>query len=218
MSTKTITAPHKGPQEKGQTESEKALNATEMLFNGWSIHSHLRNSNSIARLKQVLLEVIKTDKKNKVGCRSPMQGDVQLLNGFNFNQAVPLGSIINFPMKPKFDLKKKEVTLLFPNICPGFNFYFPEGANYFQITTQFSAIDLDGMRMETCYYSSPLLPCYIHNTGTLEYPLKIKEGFESQIFALNMSVEYYNEDELGIISSLKKGKYDACEILRVLKT
>jgi hypothetical protein len=218
MSTKTITAPHKGSQEKGQTETAKAVTATEMLFNGWGIHSHLRNSNSITRLKQVLMEVTKTDKKNKVGCRSPMSGDVRLLNGFNFNQAVPLGSIINFPIKPKFDLKNKEVMLSFPNICPGFNFYFPEGSNYFQITTQFSALDLDRMRMETCYHSSPLIPCFIHNTGPLEYPLKIKEGFDSEIFSLNMSIEFYTEDELGIISSLKKGKYDACEILRVLKT
>lgn len=95
-----------------------------------------------ARLGKKAWEVVKSDKHDH-GNRCIMNGDVTLLNHFEFNKNTDLRNILKTPFTSAMDRKTGRMTLHVPSFNPANELQSPAGATHFRLISCVAEIQFD---------------------------------------------------------------------------
>lgn len=99
------------------------------------------DSRVTSRLTQLMVKVIKADETSARGERNVLDGELELLNGFEFNKNSSLNATMYAPFIPGIDRASGIATVEVPAFVPNDSIIAPQGASHFKLVSAAAEID-----------------------------------------------------------------------------
>lgn len=96
-----------------------------------------------SRITQFMVRILKTDPINDYGERKVTEGDLTLLNGFEFNTAVPFGQALKLPFTYGISRVTGQVAIDMPALLPAIDIAAPENTTHFNFFAVAAAVDFE---------------------------------------------------------------------------
>lgn len=98
---------------------------------------------TVQRLTQKMVKVLQADTINRRGLRTVTQGDLSLLNGFDFNIHAKLDNIIQTGIEVGFDRVAGVASLHLNTYLPKSGIKAPDGATHYKVSLGVAALDFN---------------------------------------------------------------------------
>ena len=186
------------PKNVKQTEATKvsakefglASSAAKVLRRIFAGPSHSADGKMIRRLIQTVLKAIREGQKGENGLRDLHQGDLSLLEGFQFNSNSPLESVLE--VKPEVVLSDGgAVSVNLPAIDKG-QLFFPKYS--FSCTLRLLVVEVN-FKKETYQYLDHRDIRIKEGEGTTELLWEVEEKAEAgSMVMVSLSLHYFSHD------------------------
>jgi hypothetical protein len=195
-------------------EFGRAGKAGKMLRSAFrSLLQNTSDSGVTARLTKEFMRVIQTDSTSIRGERNVIDGESELLQGFDFNEAGKLGTTLFAPFTATIDRAAGTLGVDIPPFIPSMMIGYPAGATHFKITAAGAAIDFEGQSFEQQVTDSTILPLEEKATAALNLVNSVTINSLHPLFVL-LGIEFYQEVN-GNQYPLKNGAFNALQIVKV---
>ncbi len=167
----------------------------------------------VSRLTTDLLKVVKTDAVNERGLRTVQDGDMSLLNGFEFNINGKLGATIFTPFVNAFARGTGESVLIISAFAPAIRIAAPSGTTHFKIVMGIAELDFAN---ETSAFESDetaILPYDSADTADINLAAVTTVNSTHPVIQV-LGIEFYQEVN-GQMYPLKNGAYNALAVVKV---
>lgn len=182
-----------------------------------AFRSYLQNasdSRMVSRLTKQLIAVIQADATSTRGQRNVLDGELEMLEGFEFNIDGKISSTIYTAFTATIDRVTGAARVNIPSFSPANAIAAPEGATHFKLISAGASIDFENGVIEAVTSESaeiaiapaaiPAVDLLNQLTANSTHPLFLVLGIE---FFQNLNRVSY---------PLKNGRYNALAIVRVL--
>ncbi len=142
------------------------------------------------RLGAELLKVIQADTTNLRGERTVTAGDLSLLQGFEFNKAVGLESVVTMPYTVVFTRSSGDAVVNIPAFVPKNEIAQVEGATHFRLVAGLAAVDFANQSYEVDVAESADLVYDANTQPSAPILLTISADSPHPVFMV-FGVEYY---------------------------
>lgn len=181
-----------------------------------SIRSLLLNtadSRMIARLTREMMKVIQADAVNERGQRNVLDGETELLQGFEFNANSKLGTVFFAPFTQSLNRTSGVLDIVIPPFVPAIMIAAPSGATHYKLVS--AGVELN---FETEQFTAALsnqTAAVIDSTPTAALTLTHTVTANStRPLMLVLGIEFYQEVN-GQLYSLKNGAFNALAVVAV---
>lgn len=181
-----------------------------------SLKALLQNASDgkmVSRLTREMVKVIQADATNPRGLRNVIDGEAELLQGFEFNINGKLGTTLYAPYTPEIDRVAGTLQVTIPAFVPVNMLGVPGGTTHFRINTAGVEIDFEQKQYTVETNSSAILPWNNVNTALLTLTNTVTANSTHPLF-LAMGVEFYQEVN-GTMYSLKNGAFNPLALVAV---
>lgn len=165
------------------------------------------------RLTKEALIIIKTDPVNDRGLRVVSQGDISILDKFEFNIGGKLASLLFTPYTPSIDRVSGDVSVTIPDFVPVNNIVAPSGTTHFKLIVGGAEIDFDAETFVFDSDTTAILPWDAATVAALVLTANLTANSTLPIFQV-IGVEFYQEVN-GQMYSLKNGSYNALAVVGI---
>lgn len=200
-------------RENGQ-EFGRAGKAGKFLRN--AVRSLLQNasdSKMISRLTREMIRVIQADKVNVRGQRNVIDGEAELLNGFEFNINGKLQTTLHAPFTSVINRATGILTIDIPSFIPANMVTAPSGATHFRVNTAGVEIDFELGKSTAEVSISAELSLDQVSTAVLSHSHMVTPNSTHPLF-LFVGIEFFQEVN-GSMYPLKNGAFNALAIVEV---
>lgn len=200
-------------RENGE-EFGRAGKAGKLLRN--AIRAMLQNasdSRMVSRLTQKMVEVIQEDITNPRGQRNVIDGEAELLEGFEFNKNGKLGTALYAPYTGTIDRVAGTLTANIPAFVPINMIAAPGGTTHFKIVSAGAEIDFENETFVMDNQASAVLPWDATATAVINLANAVTANSTHPLF-LALGIEFYQEVN-GQMYPLKNGAYNALALVKV---
>lgn len=171
-----------------------------------------RGKRTPSRLTQELMRVIHTDSINVRGQRNVADGEVTLLQDFDFNNNAQLGSVLFAPYTATIDRASGAAAVNLPAFTPVNDIVAPAGATHFLVHAAAASVNFATETYKVVSDATAVLPL---EEAAAEQALEcnLDPASTDPLFLL-MGVEFYQEvnDQL---YALKNGGFNALTVVKV---
>lgn len=174
---------------------------------------NLNDSRMVSRLTKEMIKVVQMDAINPRGLRNVIDGEAELLIGFDFNSNGKLGNTIYAPWEKTLDRATGEAGVSFAPFVPDQMITAPGGTTHFKLTAAAMEIDFENESYVAPTGESAVLLWDSTLTAALDIPLQLTEGSTHPLF-LALGVEFYQQVN-GVNYPLKNGTYNALKLVDV---
>lgn len=195
-------------------EFGRAGKAGKILRN--AIRALLQNSSDsrmVSRLTSEMVKVIQEDATNPRGLRNVIDGEAELLEGFEFNINGKLGTTLYAPYNTTIDRVAGTLTADIPAFVPMNMIAAPGGATHFKIISAGVEVDFENETFVVDDNSSAILPLDTTATAVLNLANTVTANSTHPLF-LVLGIEFYQEVN-GQMYPLKNGAYNPLSIVKV---
>lgn len=175
---------------------------------------NLNDSRMVSRLTKEMIKVVQMDAINPRGLRNVIDGEAELLIGFDFNSNGKLGNTIYAPWEKTLDRATGEAGVSFAPFVPDQMITAPGGTTHFKLTAAAMEIDFENESYVAPTGESAVLPWDSTLTAALDIPLQLTEDSTHPLF-LALGVEFYQQVN-GVNYPLKNGTYNALKLVDVI--
>lgn len=196
-------------------EFGRAGKAGKVLRN--SIRQLLQNINDsrmVSRLTKEMVKVIQLDATNLRGERNVIDGEAELLIGFDFNSNAKLGNTVYAPWEKTLDRATGEASISFEPFVPANMIAAPGGTTHFKLTAAAMEIDFENETHLAPTGETAVLPWDVSMTAAIDIPLQFTEDSTHPLF-LALGVEFFQEVN-GQMYPLKNGTFNALKLIDVI--
>jgi hypothetical protein len=200
-------------RENGE-EFGRAGKAGKLLRN--SIRAMLQNasdSRMVSRLTQKMVEVIQEDATNPRGQRNVIDGEAELLEGFEFNITGKLGTTLYAPYTSTIDRVAGTLAVSIPAFVPLNMIAAPGGSTHFKIVSAGTEIDFENETFVVATSETAVLPWDTTATAVINLSNAVTANSTHPLF-LALGIEFYQEVN-GQMYPLKNGAYNALALVKV---
>lgn len=200
-------------RENGE-EFGRAGKAGKLLRN--SIRAMLQNasdSRMVSRLTQKMVEVIQEDATNPRGQRNVIDGEAELLEGFEFNITGKLGTTLYAPYTSTIDRVAGTLAVSIPGFVPLNMIAAPGGSTHFKIVSAGTEIDFENETFVVATSETAVLPWDTTATAVINLSNAVTANSTHPLF-LALGIEFYQEVN-GQMYPLKNGAYNALALVKV---
>jgi hypothetical protein len=200
-------------RENGE-EFGRAGKAGKLLRN--AIRAMLQNasdSRMVSRLTQKMVEVIQEDITNPRGQRNVIDGEAELLEGFEFNISGKLGTTLYAPFTATIDRVAGTLTANLPAFVPINMIAAPGGTTHFKIVSAGTEVDFENETFVMNNQASAVLPWNATATAVINLVNAVTANSTHPLF-LALGIEFYQEVN-GQMYPLKNGAYNALALVKV---
>lgn len=200
-------------RENGE-EFGRAGKAGKILRN--AIRALLQNasdSRMVSRLTQKMVEVIQEDATNPRGLRNVIDGEAELLAGFEFNKNGKLGTTLYAPYTGTIDRVAGTLTASIPSFVPINMIAAPGGTTHFKIVSAGAEVDFENETFVMDSQASAVLPWDATATAVINLANAVTANSTHPLF-LALGIEFYQEVN-GQMYPLKNGAYNALALVKV---
>ena len=199
------------------SEFGRAGNAGKVLRN--SIRVLLLKASDyrmVSRLTRDMVKVIQMDATNPRGQRNVIDGEAELLQGFEFNVNGKLGTTLFAPFAVTLDRVTGDAKAEIEGFTPEVSIAAPGGTTHFKILSGAMGIDFENQVFEAKLSESVIHPW----DGTAVAPLTLENNLTANsthpLFFV-LGIEFYQEVN-GEKYPLKNGAFNALQIVKVVGT
>jgi hypothetical protein len=178
-----------------------------------SLLQNTADSRMIARLTREMVKVIQEDTVNTRGMRNVIDGEAELLQGFEFNANAKLGTTLYAPYTLTVDRVAGQLNVNIPSFIPANMVAAPSGATHFKIISAGTAIDFENETYQVNTSTTGNLPWNTDATAVIELENAIPANSTHPLF-LVLGIEFYQEVN-GNMYPLKNGAFNALAIVKV---
>lgn len=167
----------------------------------------------VSRLLTQMMKVVKADLTSDRGLRNVLDGELTLLEGFEFNEAGKLGQTLFAPFQAIIDRANSLVTLNVPSFVPINAIASPAEATHYQILSAGGFIDFTTGTNGIVTKATEVLP--IDSDPTVAISHVMDGGADAtRPMLIVVGISFYQEVN-GKNYSLKNGAYNALSIVKV---
>lgn len=168
----------------------------------------------VSRLTQAMTKVIQADATNPRGLRNVIDGEAELLTGFEFNIGGKLGTTLFAPFVGTIDRVSGDIGLTLAPFVPATMIAAPAGTTHFKIISAGAAIDFEAEKFEVTTSETAVLPWDSTLTAPITQDNSVSANSTNPLF-LALGVEFYQEVN-GQMYPLKNGAYNPLSLVQVL--
>lgn len=166
-----------------------------------------------ALLTTEFMRVIKADETNPRGQRNVIDGEAELLQGFNFNINAPLNSTVYAPYTSAIDRAAGTLSISVPSFVPEQGIQAPAGSTHFKMVAMAAAINFEQEDYESNFQESAMLPWDATATTALNLNCTLTPGSAHPLF-LVMGIQFYQFVN-GTYYTLKDGGFNSLQVVKV---
>ena len=221
-------AREKGGIEKSRIESDPAFQRTrengaefgragkagKMLrtaLRGLLINS--ADGRMVGRLTQQMVKVIQADAVNERGLRNVIDGEAELLLGFEFNIRGKLGTTLYAPFVGAIDRVSGEITLDIAPFIPINMIAAPSGTTHYKIISGGAEIDFENETFVVQTAETAILPWNAVATVAVQHTNQVTAASTKPLF-LALGIEFYQEVNAQMYA-LKNGAFNPLALVNV---
>ena len=200
-------------RENGE-EFGRAGKAGKLLRN--AIRAMLQNasdSRMVSRLTAEMVKVIQEDVTNARGLRNVIDGEAELLEGFEFNISGKLGTTLYAPFTATIDRVAGTLTASIPAFVPLNMLAAPGGSTHFKIVSAGAEIDFENETFVMDAQATAVLPWDTTATAVINLVNTVTANSTHPLF-LALGIEFYQEVN-GQMYPLKNGSYNPLALVKV---
>lgn len=195
-------------------EFGRAGKAGKILRN--AIRALLQNasdSRMVSRLTTEMVKVIQEDVTNTRGLRNVIDGEAELLAGFEFNINGKLGTTLYAPYTSTIDRVAGTVVANIPAFVPANMIAAPGGTTHFKIISAGAEVDFENETFVADNQATGILPWDTNPTAVINLSNAVTANSTHPLF-LMLGIEFYQQVN-GQMYPLKNGAYNALAIADV---
>lgn len=195
-------------------EFGRAGKAGKLLRNAVrTLLQNAKDSRVTARLMKEMMKVIKADAVSTRGKRNVIDGEVELLEGFDFNSNAKLGTSLYAPYTHTIDRVAGTLTVAIPSIVPAERIVAPAGTTHFNIVSMGAEVDFENETFITDNKESGILPWDTTATAALNLANAVTANSTDPLFLL-LGIQFFQQVN-GVYYPLKDGGFNALSLVKV---
>jgi hypothetical protein len=218
----------KGGIEKSRIESDPAFQRTRENGSefgragkaGKMLRTALRallinsaDGRMVSRLTQKMVKVIQADLVNERGLRNVIDGEAELLLGFEFNIRGKLGTTMYAPYVAAIDRVSGEITVDIAPFVPANMVVAPSGTTHYKIISGGAEIDFENEVFTVDTSETAILPWDATLTVAIAQTNQVTAASTKPLF-LALGIEFYQEVN-GAMYPLKNGAFNPLALVKV---
>lgn len=166
------------------------------------------------RLTQQMMRVIQLDKTSERGQRNVIDGETELLQGFDFNENASFKQCFFAPYEVQLERDNGTAQVEIESFVPTDKIVYPEGATHFKIVSAATAVDFEADYFISIVKDSGLLDLKAENIPPITLNNQLPNGLTHPLFYV-LGVNFYQEvnDKM---YPLNNGSYNALNIVKVI--
>ncbi|MFN3754303.1 hypothetical protein [Flavobacterium sp.] len=166
-----------------------------------------------SRLHKAMYKVIQADMTSERGLRNVIDGEAELLLGFEFNIRGKLGTSFYAPYTTAIDRVSGEMTVDIPSFVPVNMIAAPTGTTHYKIISAGTEIDFEAETFIEQHSETAILPWDAVATVAIAQTNQVTAASTKPLF-LVLGIEFYQEVN-GQMYSLKNGAYNPLSLVKV---
>lgn len=167
----------------------------------------------VSRLTQKMVEVIQADVTSVRGLRNVIDGEAELLTGFEFNIRGKLGTSLFAPFVAGIDRVSGDITVDLDSFIPANMLAAPSGTTHFKIISAGAEVDFENETFVEAHSESDILPWDATATAAITQVNTVTPASTKPLF-LALGIEFYQEVN-GQMYPLKNGAYNPLALVKV---
>jgi hypothetical protein len=171
------------------------------------------DSNVTGRLVREFMKVVKADQVSVRGKRNVIDGEAELLQGFEFNENGRLGSTFFAPFAANIDRAAGTLAISIPAFIPGNMITAPAGATHYKVSVGGAEIDFEAETYVNTVLDSGERPLNNVLTAPIDISAAITANSGKPLF-LALGIEFFQQIN-NALYTLKNGAYNALSIVQV---
>jgi hypothetical protein len=181
-----------------------------------SLRTILQNSadnRMVGRLTSEMVKVIQADLTNPRGQRNVIDGEAELLEGFEFNIKGKLGNALYAPFSSAINRVAGTLEVSIPSFIPANMIAAPSGTTHFKIESAGAEVDFENETFVIDNNDSAIIAWNNTATAALTLTNSVTANSTSPLF-LVLGIEFYQEVN-GQMYPLKNGVFNPLAIVKV---
>ncbi len=166
-----------------------------------------------SRLTRTMMEVIKADAVNGRGLRNVIDGEAELVTGFEFNNNGKLSTTLYAPFTGSINRVTGELSVNIPSFVPANMVQAPAGTTHFKIVFAGAEIDFENKTYVSQQQVTAALPCDNTATAVIDLLSTVTANSTHPLF-LVLGIEFLQEVN-GNMYPLKNGAFNALSVVKV---
>ena len=171
------------------------------------------DSRMVSRLTQAMVKVIQADTVSERGLRNVIDGEAELLFGFEFNIRGKLGTSLFAPYVATIDRAAGEIKVDLASFIPANMIAAPSGTTHFKIISGGAEVDFETETFVVSSSETAILPWDNTATAAINQVNAVTPASTKPLF-LAVGVEFYQEIN-GQMYPLKNGAYNPLSLAKV---
>ena len=167
----------------------------------------------VSRLTQRMVKVIQADLVSERGLRNVIDGEAELLFGFEFNIRGKLGTSLFAPFVPTIDRAAGEIKVDLASFIPANMIAAPSGTTHFKIISGGAEVDFEAETFVVASSETAILPWDGTATAVINQTNEVTANSTKPLF-LALGLEFYQEIN-GQMYPLKNGAFNPLSIAKV---
>jgi len=209
-----LTDPAFQRTRENNAEFGRAGKAGKMLrtaLRGLLINSSDRHM--VGRLTQQMVKVIQADAVNERGLRNVIDGEAELLTGFEFNANGKLGTTLYAPFTAAIDRVTGAITVDIPPFIPLNMLSAPAGATHYKIISGGAEIDFEAETYVVDNSETAILPWDSAATVAVAHTNQVTAASTKPLFVA-VGIEFYQNVNAQMYP-LKNGAFNPLALVQV---
>lgn len=171
------------------------------------------DSRMVSRLTQEMVKVLQADAVSVRGKRNVLDGELELLKGFEFNLSGPLGQTFFAPYNAVIDRVAGTLTITVPPFIPNIMAIAPEGATHFKLNAGGSEVDFEAESYLTSTASSEAIVLGPQEQPAINLVMNVPPASTKPLFLL-LGIEFVQVMN-GVSYPLKTGVSNSLALVAV---
>jgi hypothetical protein len=167
----------------------------------------------VSRLTQEMVKVIQADLVSERGLRNVIDGEAELLLGFEFNIRGKLGTSLYAPYTGAIDRVTGEITVDIPPFVPVNMIAAPSGTTHYKIISAGAEIDFEAETFIEQHSETGILPWDAVATVAISQTNQVTAASTKPLF-LALGIEFYQEVN-GQMYPLKNGAFNPLSLVSI---
>ena len=167
----------------------------------------------VSRLTQRMVKVIQADQVSERGLRNVIDGEAELLFGFEFNIRGKLGTSLYAPYDGGINRMTGDVTVDLATFVPANMIAAPSGTTHFKIISAGAEVDFEAETYVVATSETAIMPWDGTATAAISHANAVTPGSTKPIL-LALGVEFYQEVN-GAMYPLKNGAFNPLALVKV---
>jgi hypothetical protein len=209
-------AREKGGVDRNRIMNDPAFQRTRENGSEFALRALLINASDfrmVSRLTKEMVKVLQEDQVSERGLRNVLDGELELLQGFEFNIAGKLGTTIYAPFTSAINRVTGELNVDLASFVPINMINAPSGSTHFRIVSAGAEIDFEEGTFVSAESGTAILPYDSTATAAINLLNAVTAASTKPLF-LALGIEFYQEIN-GTMYSLKNGSYNALALVRI---